>query len=127
MTQPIYPCPVCGYFTFVEPPGSYDVCAVCGWEDDALQLEFATSLSGGANPHTLAETQERFLRAEARMARRHEGSRVPRVRDADWRPIDPLRDRFPEWQNEAGERSPLDPGEALYYWRETFWNRRPAS
>lgn len=51
----MYPCPVCGYLTFAEPPGSYEICPVCGWEDDALQLEFATTLAGGANSLTLFE------------------------------------------------------------------------
>lgn len=48
-----YPCPVCGYLVFDEPPGSYAVCPVCNWEDDALQLEYATTLAGGANAYTL--------------------------------------------------------------------------
>lgn len=38
-----YTCRVSGYLTFDEPPGFYDVCEVCGWEDDALQLEGAAS------------------------------------------------------------------------------------
>jgi hypothetical protein len=50
----MYPCRVCGYLTFAEPPGSYDICAVGGWESYALQLEFATSVAGGANSVTLA-------------------------------------------------------------------------
>ena len=54
MNDPSFPCPCCGYFMFKEPPNSYDICEICFWEDDALQLEFATTLDGGANTMTLA-------------------------------------------------------------------------
>ena len=39
-------CPVCGKFEF-PTHGSYDICEVCGWEDDAAQEE--DSEIGGAN------------------------------------------------------------------------------
>ena len=66
----MYPCPVCGYLTFAEPPGSYDICVICHWEDDALQLEYATSLAGGANSITLADAQSAFQRAADRLLRK---------------------------------------------------------
>ena len=31
-------CPVCGKYEF-EEQGSFDICDVCGWEDDPLQLK----------------------------------------------------------------------------------------
>src|SRR5436190_23116503 len=43
-----YPCPVCGYLVFDEPPGSYAICPICFWEDDAIQLGFPL-MGGGAN------------------------------------------------------------------------------
>jgi len=55
-----YPCPCCGFLVFQEPPGSYDICPFCFWEDDALQLEFATTLGGGANHPTLEQAQLNF-------------------------------------------------------------------
>jgi hypothetical protein len=122
----LYPCPVCGYLTFAEPPGSYDNCAVCGWEDDALQLEFATTLAGGANRLTLADAQAAFAKAASRFARKNPGAVVPRDRDPTWRPIDPSRDFFPVWEENQPERAPSEV-EQLYYWRETFWRRAPAS
>ena len=122
----MYPCPVCGYLTFGEPPGSYDVCEICGWEDDALQLEFATTLAGGANGITLAAAQAKFLTAETRLARRHAGAVFPGKREAGWRPIDPVRDHFPLWGDDEPTRASV-PDERLYYWRETFWNRDRAS
>ena len=35
-----YACPCCGYYTYEHiPDGSYDICPVCFWEDDIVQLE----------------------------------------------------------------------------------------
>ena len=102
------------------------MCEVCGWEDDALQLEFATTLAGGANGITLAAAQDRFLKAETRLARKYAGAVFPREREPGWRPIDPAHDQFPLWDDEERKRASV-PDERLYYWRETFWNREPAS
>lgn len=51
-----YPCPACGFLTFSQPAGSYELCAVCDWEDDGVQLANPTS-RGGANAESLAEAQ----------------------------------------------------------------------
>jgi hypothetical protein len=120
-----FPCPCCGYLVFAEPPGSYSICPVCFWEDDAQQLEFATTLAGGANSTTLAQAQESFRRFGAwhEKARRHVRAPGDTPRDPGWRPIDPDRDHFPECSAEP--RAPDDP-EALYYWRPSFWMRRGA-
>lgn len=33
-----YACPCCGYKTLdCEPPGTYDICDICFWEDDGVQ------------------------------------------------------------------------------------------
>lgn len=29
-----YPCPICGEMCMSEPEGSFDICPICGWEDD---------------------------------------------------------------------------------------------
>lgn len=122
----MFPCPVCGYLTFAEPPGSYEICSVCNWEDDALQLEFATSLAGGANSTTLVDAQLAFQRAADRLLRKRRVAALPPARDPTWRPVDPARDRFHEWADDNAARAPsID--ESLYYWRTTFWHRDPAS
>ena len=33
-----YVCPVCGKYTF-DTAGDFDICEVCGWEDDLVQLD----------------------------------------------------------------------------------------
>jgi hypothetical protein len=43
-----YPCPACGFEVFDDAPGSYDLCPVCDWEDDGVQLRYP-SMRGGAN------------------------------------------------------------------------------
>jgi hypothetical protein len=77
-----YPCPACGFLVFDEPPGSYAICDVCGWEDDHVQLAHPT-MRGGANRTSLLEWQRDLLtRIPARLAE-HKGFR----RDPTWRPL----------------------------------------
>jgi len=119
-----YPCPCCGYLVFLEPPGSYDICPVCDWEDDALQLEFATTLAGGANRSTLTQSQENFRRFGACEESSVRFCRAPgdTPRDPAWRPIDPARDWFEDFDAPEHPRAPDESG-ALYYWRGSFWRR----
>ncbi|MBW7905417.1 MAG: hypothetical protein LC135_02880 [Phycisphaerae bacterium] len=62
-----YPCPCCGLLTLDEkPPGTYDICPTCGWEDDPVQYR-QPDFAGGANELSLNEARARFerLRHEA--------------------------------------------------------------
>jgi rubredoxin len=35
-----YACSCCGYLTLDEqPPGTFDICPVCWWEDDPVQFD----------------------------------------------------------------------------------------
>ena len=52
-----FKCPVCGKYTFQSGPGSYEICPVCGWEDDKAQYKDPT-LKGGANKLSLKEYKE---------------------------------------------------------------------
>lgn len=59
-TKILYTCPCCGYRSFEEPPGSYDICEICDWDDDYSQLRFVYST--GANRLTLVDAQLEFLK-----------------------------------------------------------------
>ena len=48
-------CPVCGQYTF-EERDDYDVCEVCFWENDDLQLK-NPDMRGGANKESLNEAR----------------------------------------------------------------------
>jgi hypothetical protein len=120
-----FPCPCCGYLVFGEPPGSYDICQICFWEDDALQLEYATTLAGGANRTTLKDAQRDFVAVGACEERFIGNVRPPtdvETRDPEWRSIDLSLDHFETWGDPSGRRPPTC-DEALFYWRPTFWRR----
>lgn len=74
-----YPCPCCGYYTHKhEPDGSYDICPVCFWEDDPVQLE-DPQYEGGANHVSLEQARlnyKEFGACEEKM--------LPHVRKPDW-------------------------------------------
>ena len=56
-----FPCPSCGFLTLdEEPPGTFAICPVCGWEDDNVQFH-DPSYSGGANPVSLEEARRNFV------------------------------------------------------------------
>ena len=55
-----YFCPCCGYDTLTEePPGTYDLCPICFWEDDPVQYKDPT-FKGGANRVSLIQGQMNF-------------------------------------------------------------------
>ena len=55
-----YPCPCCGHLTLAEePPGTFEVCPVCFWEDDDVQYR-DPKFRGGANRVSLSEARENF-------------------------------------------------------------------
>jgi hypothetical protein len=110
------------FLVFDELPGSYDICPVCQWEDDALQLEYATTLSGGANGGTLLEEQRSFI---AREGLHPTGIDLPR--DPLWRPIDPATDVFENFDDPRRIRPVSYEDGALYYWRPSFWRRSAAA
>lgn len=55
-----YPCACCGYLTcFDISHSSYDICEVCGWEDDPVQFE-DKDYCGGANHISLKQARLNF-------------------------------------------------------------------
>lgn len=56
-----YACPCCGYYTFDNKPnGNYDICPVCFWEDDPVQLN-DIYFEGGANKISLEQARKNFM------------------------------------------------------------------
>jgi hypothetical protein len=53
----LYPCPCCGRRTLPER-GGYDICGVCGWEDDG-QDDYDADLARGGPNGNLSLTQAR--------------------------------------------------------------------
>jgi hypothetical protein len=107
-----FPCPSCGFEVFSEPPGSYEICELCGWEDDPVQLRFP-AMAGGANRSSLAEHQLRALAAYPTTAPLVKGFR----RSKGWRPLlarEIVSPQSPtsgqEYFNAAAEEAPQ------YYW-----------
>jgi hypothetical protein len=119
-----YPCPCCGYVVFVEPAGSFDICPICFWEDDNVQLRWPDR-AGGANSPSLIEAQRNFVALGAKQDRS-----VGMVRDPasdepiepGWRPVDPVQDLV-EASSFDSQSWPEDLT-VLYYWRPTYWHRR---
>jgi rubredoxin len=57
-----YECPCCGNITFDEkPPGTYDICPVCFWEDDPVQF-LNPDYIGGANKVSLKQAKINYLK-----------------------------------------------------------------
>ncbi|MBO6518428.1 MAG: hypothetical protein JJ900_16205 [Rhodospirillales bacterium] len=54
------PCSCCGYLTLSGPGhDTYEICPVCGWEDDPVQHE-DPHYAGGANDESLRDAQRNF-------------------------------------------------------------------
>ncbi|KAF1061508.1 MAG: hypothetical protein GAK45_02202 [Pseudomonas citronellolis] len=107
----LYTCPCCGHFSFGDPPGSYEICEICFWEDDHLQLCFPDA-HGGANGVSLIEAQVNYVQwgaCERRLSGKVRPVTVDDVKDDRW---------FALWQRRVAlpdEDAPL-PGEQAYYW-----------
>jgi ADP-ribosylglycohydrolase len=118
-----HPCPCCGHLVHDEPRGSHEICPVCFWEDDLVQLRRPTTT--GANRVSLIEAQRNVQRFGARDQRGLRFTRRPlpdEPLDPLWRPIDPQRDSFEDpddpvlWPDHQPD---------LYWWRPSFWRREP--
>jgi hypothetical protein len=60
-----FPCPCCGFRTLTEQaPGTYEICELCGWEDDPVQFD-DPMFPGGANRESLIECRLAFFSSTA--------------------------------------------------------------
>ncbi|MDV2884660.1 CPCC family cysteine-rich protein [Alkalihalophilus pseudofirmus] len=83
-----YTCPCCGYKVLdEEPPGSYEICSICFWEDDGVQFD-DPDYEGGANTPSLRQAQINYLSFGACEKGCIEFVRKPSindVKDPDWK------------------------------------------
>ena len=83
-----FACPCCGYKTFRhEPDGSYDICTVCFWEDDPVQL-IDPDYEGGANRVSLRQAQKNFQKfgtCEEDMVKNVQPPGKDEARDENWK------------------------------------------
>lgn len=107
-----FPCTSCGFEVFSEPPGSYEICEICGWEDDHVQLRFP-AMAGGANKSSLAHHQLQVLTAYPINVSLAKGFR----RSNQWRPL--LESEIVSPQSPASRDEYFDAAAAegpQYYW-----------
>ncbi|TAN42452.1 MAG: hypothetical protein EPN25_03170 [Nitrospirae bacterium] len=122
-----YPCPACGYLVFSESPGSYEVCPICYWEDDIVQLGYP-DMAGGANKVSLIEAQNNFIAfgfSEEEFRKNVRGATAKDKRDHSWRPIDTDKDNYLHWDSaedhDRWQAYKDEPSLHLYYWRDDYW------
>ena len=85
-----YTCPCCGYKTLdEEPPGTFEICPICFWEDDNVQFD-DPDYKGGANDVSLREAQINFEKLGAYEEDKMKFVRKPDngdEKDVEWKPL----------------------------------------
>ena len=102
-----WPCVVCGHYSFDGPPETYDICSVCGWEDDSVQAKHPR-MKGGANGGSIFDYQKDYLCWEVN----------PMERDPDWRLLEKDEASLPSnLESELDYSLDYYAGGPPYYWR----------
>jgi hypothetical protein len=85
----MYTCPCCGYKTLTEqPPGTFETCPICYWEDDDTQY-YDPDYPDGSNGVSLKEAQRNFMSFGVYEVRFQPYVRQPcsqDVKDPEWTP-----------------------------------------
>ena len=118
-----YPCACCGYLVFEQRPGSYEICPICFWEDDIVQLRWV-DVAGGANSVSLVDAQRNYATLGCCEARFLSHVRAPVLtdrRDPEWRIVDLATDREPHTPGMNYRGTYPDDSTRLYYWRASYW------
>ncbi len=113
-----YPCPCCGYRVFGGPPGTEELCPICGWRDDEMHLRFPL-FNGMPNGISLVDAQINYALIGAKDPSALQNVRFPAAsdeRDPNWRAIDlDVDDPQTVPVDFDGLAQPEEPS-ALYYW-----------
>lgn len=82
-------CPCCGHRTLTAA-GDYELCPVCGWEDDGASRDRPLVYDGGPNGISLAQAQRRYQRYGCSYPEdpNHRSPRPDEPRDPEWTPAD---------------------------------------
>ena len=79
MSKQKFQCLCCGYLTLEDqPPGTYEICPVCFWEDDPVQARDPL-YTGGANRISLEQARHAFAQMGAVAERFTQLVRRPRA------------------------------------------------
>ncbi len=120
----MHPCPACGYYMFSALNEQSEICQICGWHNDLVDLQ-EMYRPVGPNHVSLEDAQKNFVQIGATEPRfvneekfiKHPFVRKPTaedVRDPKWRPLDRNKDKPREIGDPFGKKL-----EELYYW---YWN-----
>lgn len=118
-----YTCPCCGYKVFSDLPGSFEICPICCWEDEAKQLRYPKET--GANQVSLIEAQMNFEKDRVSHISLKIFSRQPNkndIKDPKWRKINLKKDKVAEKKDYGKDSVNIYPADLsrLYYWEENF-------
>ncbi|XLZ71010.1 CPCC family cysteine-rich protein [Massilia sp. SR12] len=114
----MYTCPCCGYYAFGEPPGSYDICPICFWEDDVFQLYFPNK-AGGPNAYSLIESQVNFVQFGAcnrEMTKNVRALNTDDLKDPLWFPLWEKRVQIPDFESDTTHPQHEGTWADLCYW-----------
>lgn len=117
MTPSIFTCPCCGYLTFSDSPGGYEICHVCFWEDDPVQL-LDPWFVGGANRVALYEAQKNYSKlgaSESKFKPNVKGILSNDIRNPSWRLAEETDRRHVRTPAKLAEENPDGPWQ-WYYW-----------
>jgi len=117
MSNKHYTCACCGYRTLGLSPGNWDICHVCFWEDDPVQL-LDPWYVGGANRVSLVEAQDNYATkgvSEPRFKSEVKGVLAGDRRDPSWRRVTQADRSKVTSPAKLNKERPNDPW-PWYYW-----------
>ena len=112
-----FTCPCCGYCTLSGSPGSYEVCHVCFWEDDPVQL-LDPWYQGGANSVSLQEAQKNYAKfgvSEPKFKSNVKGVLPGDQRDPLWRLVEESDRQHVTTPAQLDKENPTGPWKWYYY------------